>query len=83
VVLFFALWVVRLPFANLLLPRLGADAIWWSFPLASIVAASLAVAYYRFGGWRRARMTPAAARTPRATDPARAAIPGDEGAAGK
>jgi putative MATE family efflux protein len=56
-VLFFALWVVRLPFAHALLPRWGADAIWWSFPLASLVAASLAVAYYRWGGWRRARMS--------------------------
>jgi len=65
-VLFFALWVVRLPFAHLLIPRLGADAIWWSFPLASLVAASLAVAYYRFGGWRRARLTPAAPGTPAA-----------------
>lgn len=64
VALFFALWVVRLPFANLLLPRYGADAIWWSFPLASMVAATLAVAYYRFGGWRRARMMPAAPAEP-------------------
>jgi putative MATE family efflux protein len=69
VVLFFALWVVRLPFANLLLPRFGADAIWWSFPLASVVSVSLAVAYYRFGGWRRARMVPAAAAAPAAAEP--------------
>jgi putative MATE family efflux protein len=55
-ILFVALWVVRVPFAHLLLPRWGADAIWWSFPLASLVAAGLAVAYYRYGGWRRARM---------------------------
>jgi putative MATE family efflux protein len=55
-VLFLALWGVRLPFAHLLLPRFGADAIWWSFPLASLVAASLALAYYRWGGWRQARM---------------------------
>lgn len=55
--LFFALWLVRLPFASLLLPVWGADAIWWSFPLSAIIAASLAIAYYRWGGWRRARMT--------------------------
>jgi len=64
VVLFLALWVVRMPFANLLLPRLGADAIWYSFPLASLVAATLAIAYYRFGGWRRARLLPAAPAAP-------------------
>jgi len=63
-VLFVALWVVRLPFATLLLPRFGADAIWWSFPLASLVAAGLAIAYYRFGGWRRARMMKAAPPEP-------------------
>jgi putative MATE family efflux protein len=64
VVMFFALWIVRVPFANLLLPRLGADAIWWSFPLASLVAATLAIAYYRFGGWRHARLTPAVPAVP-------------------
>ena len=55
--LFFALWLVRLPIAWLLLPRYGADAVWWSFPSSAIVAASLALAYYRWGGWRRARMS--------------------------
>ena len=35
--------------------RLGADAIWWSFPLGAAVSASLGIAYYRFGGWRQAR----------------------------
>ncbi len=69
IVLFFALWVVRLPFANLLLPRYGADAIWWSFPVASMVAATLAIAYYRFGGWRRARMMPAAPAAPASAGP--------------
>ncbi len=55
IVLFFALWVVRIPFARLLLPTWGADAIWWGFPLASVISATLAIAYYRFGGWRNAR----------------------------
>jgi Na+-driven multidrug efflux pump len=47
---------VRLPFASLMIPRFGADAIWWSFPLATITSAILTTLYYRFGGWRRARM---------------------------
>jgi putative MATE family efflux protein len=59
VILLVALWGVRLPLAVSLAPRFGADAIWWSFPLASCVSALLAVSYYRFGGWRAARMTPA------------------------
>ena len=51
-----SLWVVRVPFAQLLIPHLGADAIWWSFPLGSFTLAALAAAYYRWGGWRNSRM---------------------------
>jgi hypothetical protein len=35
---------------------LGADAIWWSFPVSSFANLALAVAYYLQGGWKRARM---------------------------
>lgn len=51
-----ALLGVRVPFAALMSPRFGADAIWWSFPLGSIASAVLSTLYYRFGGWKRARM---------------------------
>jgi len=51
-----ALWGVRIPFAKLLQPALGADAIWWSFPVSSVCAMLLSLAYYRWGGWRKARM---------------------------
>ena len=47
---------IRIPFAMTLIPRWGADAIWWSFPLGTIVSAGLSLAYYRFGGWRKLRM---------------------------
>ena len=47
---------VRVPFAALLIPRIGADAIWWSFPLGTITSATLTSLYYLHGGWRRARM---------------------------
>lgn len=60
-VLFVSLWLVRIPFAVALLDRWQAEAIWWSFPLGSIVSVLLAAAYYRWGGWRGARMMPAAA----------------------
>jgi putative MATE family efflux protein len=36
---------------------LGADAIWWSFPVSSFANVALAIAYYLQGGWRKARMT--------------------------
>ncbi len=55
-----ALWVVRVPFATVMMPHIGADAIWWSFPVGSIVMVLLAAGYYRWGGWRKARMLPTA-----------------------
>ena len=48
---------VRLGFVIAVQPYWGADAIWWSFPTSMAVSAALAGAYYRWGGWRRARMT--------------------------
>jgi putative MATE family efflux protein len=56
IILFTAMWLVRLPFAWLMTPRLGADAIWWSFPLGSSTSMILTLAYYRFGRWKEARM---------------------------
>ena len=35
---------------------LGADAIWWSFPVSSFANLALSVAYYLQGGWKKARM---------------------------
>ena len=56
IILVLALLCVRFPLALAMLKPLGADAIWWSFPLSSIVALVLGILYYRFGGWRGARM---------------------------
>jgi membrane protein implicated in regulation of membrane protease activity len=56
IILIISNWVIRVPFAWMLTPVFGPDAIWWSFPLGSVVSALLAVAYYRWGGWRSARM---------------------------
>ena len=54
-----ALWGIRIPFARLLQPGLGADAIWWSFPVSAVSAMLMSLAYYRWGRWRQARMLPA------------------------
>jgi putative MATE family efflux protein len=51
-----ALLLVRFPFAEALLPRYQVDAVWWSFPVSSLLAAALAVLYYRYGDWRHAHM---------------------------
>jgi putative MATE family efflux protein len=56
IMLIISLWFVRLPFAYSMLDRWHADAIWWSFPFASIVSAALATLYYRYGGWRNVRL---------------------------
>lgn len=56
IILVISLFVVRIGFAKALTPHWGADAIWWSFPVSMAVSAALAGAYYRWGGWRRARM---------------------------
>jgi Na+-driven multidrug efflux pump len=61
IILFVAMWMVRLPFAWLMTPYWGADAIWWSFPVGSAISMALTLAYYRFGNWRQAHMLPAAA----------------------
>jgi putative MATE family efflux protein len=55
-ILVVSMFMVRIPFAGLLIPHFGADAIWWSIPLGTITSALLTTAYYLHGGWRRARM---------------------------
>jgi Na+-driven multidrug efflux pump len=55
-ILAFSVGLIRIPFAMWLIPRWGSDAIWWSFPLGTIVSAVLSALYYRFGGWRKLRM---------------------------
>ncbi|HET9510254.1 MAG TPA: MATE family efflux transporter, partial [Sphingomonas sp.] len=53
VMLFVSMYPVRLGFAALFLPTWGADALWWSFPVGSAANLVMAVAYYRYGHWRR------------------------------
>jgi putative MATE family efflux protein len=55
-ILGFALWGVRIPFAAGLQSTLGPDAIWWSFPVSALAAMLMSAAYYRWGGWKKARM---------------------------
>jgi putative MATE family efflux protein len=56
IILSVAMLAIRYPLAYYLLDRWHADAVWWSFPISSAIAAVLAVAYYKYGGWRQARM---------------------------
>jgi putative MATE family efflux protein len=51
-----SLLAVRVPLAEAFIDRWGANSVWWSFPLSSAFAATLAVLYYKYGGWRSAHM---------------------------
>jgi putative MATE family efflux protein len=66
VILTLALLVIRFPAALMFLDRFQADAIWWSFPISSLVAAVLAIAYYKWGSWRTLRMGGAVSPAPAA-----------------
>ncbi len=56
VMLAISLWLIRVPFAFSVLGRWQADAIWWSFPISSVISMLMAITYYRFGGWRKVRL---------------------------
>ncbi|MEO5586678.1 MAG: MATE family efflux transporter [Novosphingobium sp.] len=47
-----ALYPVRLGFYYLLYPTMGANALWWSFPVSSIVSVALTWLVYTKGSWR-------------------------------
>jgi Na+-driven multidrug efflux pump len=51
-----ALWGIRVPFAYALVDRWHADAVWWSFPVASLASVTMASLYYQLGNWRKARL---------------------------
>jgi putative MATE family efflux protein len=52
--------VARFSVAYILLDSWQSDAVWWSFPFTGAALAAGAFLYYKFGGWRAARMEPAA-----------------------
>ncbi|WP_420814255.1 MATE family efflux transporter [Labilithrix luteola] len=56
VILIISLWIFRIPFAYALMPVLGANSLWWSFPVGSGMSMLMSITYYRFGNWRSARM---------------------------
>jgi Na+-driven multidrug efflux pump len=64
IMLALALWGIRVPFAYALVDHWQADAIWWSFPVASIASVTMASLYYQFGNWRSAQLGIARRRDP-------------------
>jgi Na+-driven multidrug efflux pump len=64
IILAIGLLPVRIGFAWFGRDWLGADALWWSFPVSTFVNLALAVAYYRSGRWKQSQMTVSAAPRP-------------------
>jgi putative MATE family efflux protein len=56
VILLVSMLGMRVPFAYFMIPHYGAEAIWWSFPLGTLMSSALTALYYRFGNWRQVRM---------------------------
>ena len=56
IILAIGLVPVRLGFAIGAYPWLGADALWLSFPVSSLANILMAIAFYKHGGWKKARM---------------------------
>jgi putative MATE family efflux protein len=57
IILAIGLVPVRLGFAIGAYPWLGADALWLSFPVSSLANILMAIAFYKHGGWKKARMS--------------------------
>jgi putative MATE family efflux protein len=53
IIIAIALYPARLGFYYLTYGWLGPDAIWYSFPVSSLVGLALAWGFYRFSGWRK------------------------------
>ena len=67
-ILVVSMLLLRVPFAWALRDTLGADAVWWSFPLGAAASLVLAMLYYRYGRWRSRRPAPEEPATGEAAD---------------
>lgn len=52
-------WMIQFPLAYVLAKHttLGADGLWWSFPVTNIVVALVSVCWFARGGWKTKRLT--------------------------
>jgi putative MATE family efflux protein len=56
IILIISVLLLRTSFAYALRGAFGQEALWWSFPVGSVVSLALAITYYRFGNWRSLHM---------------------------
>jgi putative MATE family efflux protein len=69
--LFVSMYPVRIGFALAAQRWIGSDALWWSFPVGSVANLVMAIAYYRYGNWRKGSLVvPEDAATQPVTEPA-------------
>jgi putative MATE family efflux protein len=52
-------WMIQFPMAYILAKhtRLGADGLWWSFPITNVAVALVSVAWFARGSWKTVRLT--------------------------
>jgi len=52
-------WMIQFPLAYVLAKHttLGADGLWWSFPVTNIVVALVSVCWFARGSWKTKRLT--------------------------
>jgi Na+-driven multidrug efflux pump len=52
-------WMVQFPLAYVLSKHtlLGAQGLWWSFPVTNVVVALVSIAWYARGSWKTTRIT--------------------------
>jgi len=52
-------WVIQFPLAYILSRHtgLGAEGLWWSFPVSNVLVALGALAWFQRGDWKTARLT--------------------------
>ncbi|KHK93615.1 multidrug transporter MatE [Novosphingobium malaysiense] len=53
-IMFLGLYPGRLGFYFAARPMLESEAVWWAYPVGSVVTVALTLSYYRFGKWRDA-----------------------------
>ena len=54
VIMFLGLYPGRLGFYFVSRPMLDSEAVWWAYPVGSVLTVAVTLGYYRFGKWRDA-----------------------------
>ncbi|HEX4328887.1 MAG TPA: MATE family efflux transporter [Burkholderiales bacterium] len=52
-------WMIQFPLAYVLSRQtaLGAEGLWWSFPVTNVAVALVSMAWFARGGWKKTRLT--------------------------